>query len=142
MSRKRVTSARRVKRRPLSKTDTLKQEEESLTGSRKGKLTPNLKLYYTKLVLGATSGFTAGILGFTGSQGLFFGIIVLLMSYWIIRYVVGITEEEIETGKIFLKGSVTFFIIFTLVWTLLIQLIHGVPFEKAYTWHISKLLGI
>ena len=35
----------------------------------------------------------------------------------------GITEEEIGSGAVFFKGTVSFFIIFTVIWTLVIQLL-------------------
>ncbi len=142
MSRKRLTSARRRKRSSLPKIDKVEDEEVTATTSQIRKLTPNLKLYYTKLVLGATSGLTAGILEFTELRGLFFAFIVLLMSYWLIRYVIGITEEEMETGKIFLKGTISFFIIFTVVWTLVLQLIYNTPFDSSHNWYVKELMGL
>ena len=140
MSKQRKTSRRRAKRTTLPKLSTQQEEESSKLSQSKGKLTPNLKLFYTKLGLGVIAGVIAGVLEFTGTRGLFFGFIVILTSYWIVRYIIGVTEEEIETSKIFLKGTISFFFMFTVVWTIVFQLVHGYPYELDYNFIIKYFL--
>ena len=139
MSRRRSTSARKGKRRPKYKIQEEKVEETPQPITKGFTLTPNLKLFFTKLSLGAVAGLLAGVLEFSGTRGLFFGLVILLTSYYIVRYIVGVTEEEITTGKVFLKGSISFFFMFTVVWAIVFQLLQGYPYESIYNLIIRNI---
>ena len=85
---------------------------------------PNQKLYYSKLVLGASGGLLAGIVGLTFAHGLLFGLILIILSYYNSRYFIKIKPDEIEWQMLLLKATFTFTVVFIAVWTILIQLLH------------------
>ncbi|MHA2245604.1 MAG: hypothetical protein ACXADY_11620 [Candidatus Hodarchaeales archaeon] len=125
MSReRRYISQRKIHRIKRSTDDSsFKLESEPSETKPKG-LSPNTMMYYTKVCFGVGNGAVAGLL---------FLLSILSPSYWIliligglitcmvfVRYVLKISNEQLDQKRLVLSGTFTYvilFIVFTsLVW--------------------------
>lgn len=135
MSRERRSISQRKIRRIQRATDesTLQPEAET-TITKPTELAPNTKMYYTKVCFGIGTGLLAGLIymlpGVSASER-----ILLLLPIWFIililglvicvifvRFVLHISEDQIDQKRLWLSGTFTFTVLFivvsSLVWML------------------------
>ncbi|MFX0113224.1 MAG: hypothetical protein ACFFB3_01620 [Candidatus Hodarchaeota archaeon] len=116
----RRTSGRKFK--PIKRLPRKKEPEEGAMPSTKqpGKLrlTPNSKLYFTKLALGATIGTTCGFFALEPLVGWTLAIFGIIVAVFIVRYIYEITEEELDQKRVILSGTFSFILITIVTWSL------------------------
>jgi hypothetical protein len=79
-------------------------------------LTPNTKMYYTKVLFGVSSGFLTGIIFviLSVSPGWWFLFLItsLLICTAFVRIGLGISTSDVDQKRLFLSGTFTFVILF------------------------------
>ena len=119
-SRTRRTSGRKFK--PVKRLPRKRQTEETDELSSKKrvqpKLTPNSKLYFTKLGIGALIGSFSGILNLNPLLGWTLAIFGILIAVFIVRYIYDITEEQLTQKKVFLSGTFSLVLVTIVTWSL------------------------
>ncbi|MFQ5978222.1 MAG: hypothetical protein ACE5OZ_08845 [Candidatus Heimdallarchaeota archaeon] len=116
----RRTSGRKfkpVKRLPRKKTSE-DGAEQGKKQAGKSRLTPNSKLYFTKLGLGACTGTLAGLLALEPLFGWIMVIVGLTLAAFIVRHVYQITEEQLDQKRLILSGTFSFILITIVTWSL------------------------
>ncbi|MFX0212127.1 MAG: hypothetical protein ACFFDT_39505 [Candidatus Hodarchaeota archaeon] len=87
-------------------------------------LAPNTKMYYTKVAFGVSTGTLTGILLVISEFFLNWWILFLIIAFVVcvifVRFILKITEEEIDQKRLWLSGTFTFLVLFivmtSLVW--------------------------
>ncbi|MFX1506938.1 MAG: hypothetical protein ACFFDC_12610 [Promethearchaeota archaeon] len=115
---------RRIKRTTDESSFQLDAEPNEL---RTTGLAPNTKMYYTKIAFGVSTGTLTGFLLVLSE--LFFNwwililIIALVVCVFFVRFVLKITEDEVDQKRLWLSGTFTFLVLFivmtSLVWMFL-----------------------
>ena len=130
MSRER----RNVSQRKIRKISRKPEDDLPITETRRSTykfndLSPNTKMYYTKVIGGAISGFlTGGIFllfpAISPSNWFLFLISGLGICIAIIRLILRITPDEIDQKRLILSGTFTFTLLFIVI-TSLIWMLQG-----------------
>jgi F0F1-type ATP synthase assembly protein I len=106
---------RRIKKEtgePTFELDTQPKKEKT-----KG-LSPNNKMYYTKVLFGLISGFLTGVvfvfLNDVISTGWWFVLMLisLLICIGFVRIGLGISENDVDSKRLWLSGTFTFVVLF------------------------------
>ena len=131
-------------RRDLSKRKIRRisrKEEESKDQVNLGKstlklndLSPNTKLYYTKVITGAFSGLVTGIIflvipDISPDIWILFLVMGLAIAIAIFRLYLKVTPEEIDMKRLLFSGTFTF----TLLFIVLSSLLWMLPGPRFYT---------
>ena len=127
MSKERRNLSQRKIRRIQTTTDEASPETISSTGSSfievLSGLSPNSKLYYSKVVFGAIWGLIAGIsfLVFEIPPDLWFvfPVIGLISCISFVRFYLQIPGDEVDFKRLWLSGTFTFVILFIVVSSLI-----------------------
>jgi hypothetical protein len=127
LSRERRDLSRR-KIRKITRPDESSDQIEIEKTAQKGKgLSPNTKLYYTKVVTGAISGVVTGIIfllfpDISKELWIVFLVIGIAISTAVVRLYLKITPEEIDLKRLLFSGTFTFTLLFivlaSLIWML------------------------
>lgn len=123
---RRYISQRKIRRIKRTTDDSSFELESEPSLSKPQGLTPNTKMYYTKVCFGVGSGTATGLLFLLLNISPEFWILILIGSLIIcvtfVRYVLKIPYDQIDQKRLWLSGTFTFvilFIVFTsLVWML------------------------
>ncbi len=119
-SHTRRTSGRKFK--PVKRLPRKRQADETSESSSKKrgqpKLTPNAKLYFTKLGIGASIGSFSGILNLNPLLGWTLAIFGIIVAVFIVRYIYDITEEQLTQKKVFLSGTFSLVLVTMVTWSL------------------------
>ena len=128
MSRERRHISQRKIRKISRKTDDLEIEKDTDTSKLSiGGLSPNTKLYYSKVIFGAVSGTMTGALylffpSVSTDLWIIFLIIGLSLCVTYVRRVLRILPEEIDGKRLWFSGTFTFILLFivltSLIWML------------------------
>jgi heme/copper-type cytochrome/quinol oxidase subunit 4 len=110
---------RRIKRKIEESELDSEPSEVRTTG-----LAPNTKMYYTKVAFGASTGTLTGFLLVLSDFFLNWWILILIIALVVcvifIRYILQITEDQVDQKRIWLSGTFTFLVLFivmtSLVW--------------------------
>jgi hypothetical protein len=124
---RRNVSQRKIRRISKKPEDTVTKPEPEKSGFMGKSLSPNTRMYYTKVIFGATSGLFTGILFIiipdTIDMWFLFALAALMICIAFVRGVLKITAEEIDQRRLFLSGTFTFVLLFivlsSLVWMIL-----------------------
>jgi hypothetical protein len=131
LSRERRDISQRKIRRIKRKTDESAFELDSEPSEvRTTGLAPNTKMYYTKVAFGVSTGTLTGFLlvfsDFFLNWWVLIPIIALVICVIFIRYILQITEEQVDQKRVWLSGTFTFLVLFivmtSLVWMFSIYL--------------------
>lgn len=116
----RRTSGRKFK--PVKRLPRKRASEDGTEQGRKqagkSRLTPNSKLYFTKLGLGACTGTLAGLLALEPLFGWLLVIAGLTLAAFIVRHGYKITEEQLDQKRLILSGTFSFILITVVTWSL------------------------
>ncbi|MFW9904248.1 MAG: hypothetical protein ACFFFH_07960 [Candidatus Thorarchaeota archaeon] len=90
-------------------------------------LAPNTKMYYTKIAFGVSTGTLTGFLLVFSDIFLDWWILILIIALVVcvifVRYVLKITEDQVDLKRLWLSGTFTFLVLFivmtALVWMFL-----------------------
>ncbi|MFX0122144.1 MAG: hypothetical protein ACFFAE_00770 [Candidatus Hodarchaeota archaeon] len=128
MSReRRHISQRKIRRIKRTIDDTtFKLESEPSEVKTKG-LAPNTKMYYTKVVFGISTGVITGFLFILSDTflnlWLLFVIIALVICVVFVRYILKISDDQVDQKRLWLSGTFTFLVLFivmtSLIWMFL-----------------------
>lgn len=119
ISRERRNISQRKIRRIKKKTDesTFELEAQPKKEIKKG-LTPNNKMYYTKVTFGILSGFLTGIafVFFNDVISSEWWFVMMLFSLFVctgfVRLGLGISANEVDSKRLWLSGTFTFVVLF------------------------------
>jgi len=124
---RRDLSKRKI-RKISRKVDESNEQLDLQKNAQRGKgLSPNTKLYYTKVITGASTGLVSGILFLLFGKSLINGwfvflIMGLVISIAVVRLYLKITPEEIDLKRLLFSGTFTFTLLFivlsSLIWML------------------------
>ncbi|MHA1994420.1 MAG: hypothetical protein ACW97Z_07775 [Candidatus Hodarchaeales archaeon] len=130
MSRERRNISQR-KIRKISRTPevTIASPETKKSTYKFNELSPNTRMYYTKVISGAISGLVTGsifVLFPAISPNIWFLFLIagLGISIAIIRLILKITPDEIDQKRLIFSGSFTFILLFIVI-TSLIWMLQG-----------------
>ena len=128
MSRERSNLSKRKIRKISRKIDESDYQSDLDKKVQKGNgLSPNTKLYYTKVITGALTGLFAGIIfvlfdGVSTDMWFVFLITGLTISAAVFRLYLKITPEELDFKRLLFSGTFTFTLLFivlsSLIWML------------------------
>ncbi len=94
----------------------------------RNRLTPEDLVYYTRLIFGLIGAAIALAFNFSGPLGMvgfIIGVVLVVVSYFISIYLLGVDPQEIGGhGKGLMKGLGTGILIFLVVWFLAFNFIH------------------
>ncbi|MFW9935973.1 MAG: hypothetical protein ACFFDU_10805 [Candidatus Thorarchaeota archaeon] len=94
----------------------------------RNRITPEDLIYYTRLIfglIGAAIASAFNLSGLLGLVGFFVGIVLVVVSYLIPIYILGVDPQEIGGhGKGLMKGLGTGALIFLVVWFLAFNFIY------------------
>jgi hypothetical protein len=133
MSRERRNISQRKIRKISRKTEDLVIEKETNASKLNiSGFSPNTKLYYSKVIFGASTGIITGVLYvFFPSVSTDFWFIFLIFGLSLcvvyVRRVLGILPEEIDAKRLWFSGTFTFVLLF-IVLTSLIWMFPGPRF--------------
>jgi len=116
----RRTSGRKfrpVKRLPRKRVTDGSETKERKSSSRIN-LSPNAKLYYTKIGMGASLGITSGVLSLDPLIGWTLAILGIILAVFIVRYVYEISEEQLDQKRVILAGTFSFILVMIVTWSL------------------------
>ena len=125
MSRERRNISQRKIRRISQKPDEIDLEkDESKYNLKFDKLSPNTKLYYSKVIFGASSGAFTGtffLLFPSISTDVWFVFLITGLSLCVafVRQILKILPDQIDSKRIWLSGTFTFVLLFIVVSSLI-----------------------
>lgn len=116
---------RKISRKPDESSDKIEISKNAL---KLQELSPNTKLYYTKVICGGLSGIITGLIftllpGVSPSMWILFLIMGLAISVAIFRLYLKVTPEELDLKRLLFSGTFTF----TLLFVVLSSLIWMIP---------------
>jgi heme/copper-type cytochrome/quinol oxidase subunit 4 len=125
---RRHISQRKIRRIKRTTDESSFQLDSEPSDVRTTGLAPNTKMYYTKIAFGVSTGTITGFLFVLSDFFLDWWILILIIALVIcvifIRYVLRITEDEVDQKRLWLSGTFTFLVLFivmtSLVWMFLI----------------------
>lgn len=133
MSRERRNISQR-KIRKISRTpeETIESPETKKSTYKFNELSPNTRMYYTKVISGAISGLVTGsifVLFPAISPNIWFLFLIagLGISIAIIRLILKITPDEVDQKRLIFSGTFTFTLLFIVI-TSLIWMLPGPRF--------------
>ncbi len=115
---------RKISRKPEESNDQIQISKNTLKFQ---ELSPNTKLYYTKVVTGALSGVITGIIftllpDISPDMWILFLIMGLAISLAVFRLYLKVTPEELDLKRLLFSGTFTFTLLFivlsSLIWML------------------------
>ncbi|MHA1443454.1 MAG: hypothetical protein ACTSR4_01710 [Candidatus Hodarchaeales archaeon] len=128
MSRERSNISKRKIRKISRKIDESDDQIDMDKNAQKGNgLSPNTKLYYTKVITGTLTGLFSGIIfvlfdGASTDMWFLFLIIGLTISGAVFRLYLKVTPEELDFKRLLFSGTFTFTLLFivlsSLIWML------------------------
>jgi len=127
LSKERRDLSQRKIRRIQTATDEPSADTDSITVSsmadRFNALSPNTKLYYSKVVFSIIWGIIAGLsfIFFDISPGLWFlfPIVGLISCNAFVRFYLELPGDEVDTKRLWLSGTFTFIVLFVVVSSLI-----------------------
>ncbi len=132
MSReRRHISQRKIRRIKRVTDDSALQLETESTATKPTGLSPNTKMYYTKVCFGIGTGLIAGLIymfpGVSASERIllllpiWFIILILglLICVFFVRFILHITEDQIDQKRLWLSGTFTLTVLFIVVSSLM-----------------------
>ena len=116
---------RKISRKPDESSDKIEISKNAL---KLQELSPNTKLYYTKVICGALSGIITGLIftllpDVSPSIWILFLIMGLAIAVAIFRLYLKVTPEELDLKRLIFSGTFTF----TLLFVVLSSLIWMIP---------------
>jgi heme/copper-type cytochrome/quinol oxidase subunit 4 len=131
LSRERRRSSQRKIRRIKRKTEdsTFKLESEPSETKPQG-LAPNTKMYYTKVTFGVSMGGITGLLLVLSDIFFNWWLLILIIAFVLcvvfVRFVLKISDDQIDQKRLWLSGTFTFLVLFiavtSLVWMIFTSL--------------------
>ena len=128
MSRERSNLSRRKIRKISRKIDESDDQIDLDKNAQKGNgLSPNTKLYYTKVIAGVLTGLLTGIIfilfdGVSTDMWFIFLIIGLTISAAVFRLYLKVTPDELDFKRLLFSGTFTYTLLFivlsSLIWML------------------------
>ena len=128
MSRERSNLSRRKIRKISRKIDESDDQIDLDKNAQKGNgLSPNTKLYYTKVIAGVLTGLFTGIFfilfdGVSTDMWFIFLIIGLAISAAVFRLYLKVTPDELDFKRLLFSGTFTYTLLFivlsSLIWML------------------------
>jgi len=101
----------------------LKQERTKLLESIK--LKPSSLVYWTRVGLGVLTAILCLGLQLLGIRGIILGILMYVVSYYLIRYGLGVEPKAVGGGnKLFTIGIGSYFLVWLFTWALLYTFLH------------------
>lgn len=100
-----------------------KQERGKLLGSIK--LKPSSLVYWTRIGLGVLTAILCLGLQLLGIRGIILGVLMYVVSYYLIRYGLGVEPKAVGGGnKLLTIGIGSYFLVWLFMWALLYTFLH------------------
>lgn len=128
MSReRRYISQRKIRRIKRVTDDSALQLDTESTATKPAGLSPNTKMYYTKVCFGIGTGVISGLihmfLGVAASERIlllfpiWFTILILglLTCLFFVRFILHIPDDQVDQKRLWLSGTFTFTVLFIVV---------------------------
>ncbi|TFF96325.1 hypothetical protein EU546_01675 [Candidatus Thorarchaeota archaeon] len=83
---------------------------------------PNDQQYYVKIFFAMISALVCGLAGptFAGIRGLLFGILVYMLSLFVIRYLLGVEPEKLGGMQKMITNSLpSYLLLWVVLWTIM-----------------------
>jgi F0F1-type ATP synthase assembly protein I len=112
---------RKISRKPDEPSEKIEINKNAL---KLQELSPNTKLYYTKVICGALSGVITGIIfivlpGISPDMWILFLIMGLTIAIAIFRLYLKVTPEELDLKRLLFSGTFTFTLLFIVISSLI-----------------------
>lgn len=126
---RRDISQRKIRRIKRDQVDTEIEESSQLSSRIEKILTPNTKLYYSKVVFGIASGSLTGlgfiIFSIPPDLWIVFLISGLAACLGFVRFYLKISQEDIDLKRLLFSGTFTYVILFIVLCSLIWMIIGG-----------------
>ena len=126
---RRDISQRKIRRIKRDQDDSITEESSQISSRIEKILTPNTKLYYSKVVFGIASGSLTGIgfivLSIPADLWILFLILGLAACIGFVKFFLKISEEDIALKKLLYSGTFTYVILFIVLSSLIWMIIGG-----------------
>lgn len=126
---RRDISQRKIRRIKRDQDDSIPEESSQLSSRIEKILTPNTKLYYSKVVFGIATGSLTGIgfvvLSIPPDLWIIFLILGLAACIGFVKFYLKVSEEDVNIKRLLYSGTFTYVVLFIVLSSLIWMIIGG-----------------